>query len=152
MPIDYRNPAAGVAVLIIRSGRLLLARRGVEPAKGEWDTVGGFVDEHESAEEAVVRETKEETGLEVGNLEYLGSVPDHYGPDQKPILHLCFLASVDGGNPVARSDVASLSWFPLDELPDRMAFPNQSKVLGLLKDRLAGVRSFSEAGEPKRPD
>jgi ADP-ribose pyrophosphatase YjhB (NUDIX family) len=137
MAIDYRNPAACVAVLIIRSGQLLLARRGTEPAKGEWDTIGGFVDEYESAEEAVARETQEETGLEVSKTDYLGSVPDHYGSEQKPILHLCFLASVVGGNPVASSDVASLAWFSLDELPDQMAFPNQLKVLGLLKERLA---------------
>lgn len=145
MAIDYRNPAACVAVLIMRDDRLLLAKRGVQPAKGEWDTIGGFVDEQESAEEAVVRETKEETGLKVGKLEYLGSVPDHYGPDKKPILHLCFLASVLDGNPVARSDVASLSWLPLDKLPDQLAFPNQPKVLGLLKEWMA-VGRYSPRG------
>ena len=152
MPLDYRNPTACVAVLIVRSGELLLARRGVEPMKGAWDTVGGFVDEHESAEEALVRETREETGLEVGKIDYLGSVHDHYGLEQKPILHLCFLASVVDGNPVARSDVASLAWFPLDELPDHMAFPNQSKVLGFLKARLAGAGPSSKVVDAKRSE
>ena len=126
-----------MAVLIVRNRHVLLAKRGVEPAKGRWDTIGGFVDEHESAEKAVARETDEETGLRVRDLEYLGSVPDVYGSGQIPILHLCYLAPIMEGEPVPRSDVASLCWFRIEELPETMAFPNQSSVLELLKDRLA---------------
>lgn len=148
----YRNSAACVAVLILRNGRVLLARRGVEPAKGQWDTVGGFVDENESAEEAVARETLEETGLQVNQIEYLGSVPDQYGINGKPILHLCFAVNVVGGGPVAKSDVASLVWFPIDELPVAMAFPNQSKVLALLKNKLPVGESFSKTVETIEPE
>ena len=148
MAIDYRNPVACVAVLIVRDGQLLLARRGVAPAKGEWDTVGGFVDEGESAEDAVVRETWEEPGLRVGKLEYLGSIADQYGSERKPILHLTYLVSVAAGEPLPSSDVASLTWFAFDKLPDHLAFPNQSKVLDLFKRTLAGDRPFAAGFAP----
>ncbi len=42
--IDYHNPKPAVAILITLDGQLLLARRGIEPAKGMWDIPGGFIE------------------------------------------------------------------------------------------------------------
>ena len=124
-----------MAILIVRDGKLLLARRGVDPAKGEWDIPGGFVDRGESAEEAVVREALEETALRVRVSEYLGSVPDVYGSRQTPTLNLCFMVDVLGGEMKAQSDVAELAWFPMDKLPNKMAFEHQKHVIELVKRR-----------------
>lgn len=134
--VDYQNPKACVAILIAQGGRLLLAQRGIEPAKGQWDIPGGFVDSGESAEEAAVREALEEMTLTVRVAEYLGSVPDLYGPRQTPTLNLCFLVEILAGEPKAKSDVASLEWFPLDALPGPMAFAHQQEAIRLLKARL----------------
>ncbi len=59
-------------------GRVLLIRRGREPALGKWAPPGGFLDAGEYLEEAVVRETGEETGLVPGNIRYLASFPNAY--------------------------------------------------------------------------
>ncbi len=134
--VDYQNPRACVAILITQDRKILLARRGIEPAKGEWDIPGGFVDRGEAAEHAVMREALEETTLRVRVKEYLGSVPDVYGPRQVPTLNLCFLVEILEGNPKPKSDVESLVWFPLDELPDKMAFAHQERVIQLLKEKL----------------
>ena len=75
----YLNPAAAVAALISDSdGRLLIAVRGKEPAKGTWDLPGGFVDPGESAEDALRREIKEELNLDIIAMEYFCSVPNVY--------------------------------------------------------------------------
>jgi len=58
--IDHQNPKACVAILILQGANVLLVRRGVEPAKGEWEIPGGFVEAGESAEETVVREALED--------------------------------------------------------------------------------------------
>lgn len=57
---------------------MLVVRRAKDPAKGTLDLPGGFVDLHESAEEAVRREVKEETGLDVKSSRYLFSIPNIY--------------------------------------------------------------------------
>ena len=66
--VYYFNPSAAVACFIRNAqNELLLVRRGKEPAKGTLDLPGGFVDMHESAEEAACREVKEETELNLSD-------------------------------------------------------------------------------------
>jgi NADH pyrophosphatase NudC (nudix superfamily) len=75
----YLNPAAAVAgVVVDEQGRMVVLVRGKEPGKGQWDLPGGFVDPGETAEEALRREVREEIGLEVTALRYLGSGPNVY--------------------------------------------------------------------------
>ncbi len=75
----YINASAAVAALIENDrGELLLARRGVNPHKGKLDLPGGFVDALESAEQAVMREIKEELDVEPDRIEYFGSFPNEY--------------------------------------------------------------------------
>lgn len=51
--------------IYVKDGKFLLLKRNVEPFKGFWHVVGGHVEENESLKEAVKREFKEETGLDV---------------------------------------------------------------------------------------
>jgi mutator protein MutT len=75
----YLNAAAAVAGLIEDDqSRLLITVRGKEPGQGKWDLPGGFIDPGESAEEALRREVREEVGLEVTAMRYLGSYPNTY--------------------------------------------------------------------------
>ena len=75
----YKSPAPGVAAIIFDcNNRMLVLRRAKEPALGMLDLPGGFVEIGETAEEAVIREVKEETGLKVDIEKYLFSLPNHY--------------------------------------------------------------------------
>ncbi len=75
----YLNVAAAVAgVIVDEQGRMVVLVRGKEPGRGGLDLPGGFVDPGDTAEEALRREVREEIGLEVGALRYLGSWPNVY--------------------------------------------------------------------------
>ena len=78
--IYYFNPAAAtVAVIRDEDNRLLVVRRAKDPARGTLDLPGGFCDCCETAEQGVIREVREETGLEVEDTpRYLFSQPDTY--------------------------------------------------------------------------
>jgi len=128
--VDYQNPRPAVAVIVCNDAhQLLLARRAAEPRKGHWDIPGGFMEPHESAEQAARREIAEETGLTLGDLQYLGSLPDVYGPQGVPTINLCFLARVVDQTPRASDDAAELAWFDCQRLPEQMAFAHQAVML-----------------------
>jgi NAD+ diphosphatase len=75
----FFNAASAVAALVVdEGGRMLFIRREREPARGLLGMPGGFVDEGESAEEALQREVREEVGVAVGELAYLASFANRY--------------------------------------------------------------------------
>jgi mutator protein MutT len=74
----FNSSAAVVAIIENEKGEILVATRAEEPAKGTFDLPGGFIDMHETAEEAVYREVLEETGLQINSVQYLFSIPNIY--------------------------------------------------------------------------
>lgn len=118
----YQNPRASTAAFILNEkGELLVARRGKEPAKGTLDLPGGFVDNDENAEQGMVREIKEETGLDINPdaVEYLFSIPNvyHYSGMDIHTLDFFFLCHTTNDAVVkANDDAAELHWLPLREV------------------------------------
>jgi ADP-ribose pyrophosphatase YjhB (NUDIX family) len=75
----YVNASAAVAALVTDgNGRLMMVTRGIEPNYGKLDLPGGFVDHHESVEDAVKRELLEELGMKVQSMKYISSAPNEY--------------------------------------------------------------------------
>ena len=138
--VDYRNPRPCVAILVVRRGRVLLARRGVPPRAGLWDVPGGFVEAGETAEDAVRREAREETGLQVRVVAMLGSLPDVYGSRRVATLNLCYVVEARGGIPAPASDVTELRWVAVGRPGVRLAFAHQRAMLDLLRQRLRRAR------------
>ncbi len=132
---DYwANSIPAVQGLLVRDGKVLLGRRGIEPALGLWDLPGGFLEEGEEPLDGLRREFLEETGLEVEPLEWIGAYVDPYL--SRSVLGLTWLVTAEG-KPEAADDVDELAWFGPDELPGQMAFPHQHLVLELWRASLA---------------
>jgi 8-oxo-dGTP diphosphatase len=114
------------AICVDVEGRVLLARRRADPFAGRWDLPGGFLQEGEHPLDGLVRELREETGLEVEPLEFVGIWMDRYGDteDAPATLNLYWTAHVTGGESEPADDVTELGWFAPDELPrpDELAF------------------------------
>lgn len=132
--VAYANSAPTASALVTdEAGRLLMARRAVDPYRGLWDLPGGFLEEGEDPIAALQRELREETGLAIEPLDFLGAYVDWYGPERgegvQATLNLYWTARAVTGEPRAADDVAELRWFGPDELPGELAFSNLSTVL-----------------------
>ena len=116
----FLNPSgAYVAIIVDEQGRLLVARRDREPACGTLDLPGGFADIGETAEQGVIREVQEETGLEVTEARYLFSFPNTYlySGLVVPTLDLFFRCHVNDLSTLrADDDAAEVLWIPLDQV------------------------------------
>lgn len=121
------KPCAGA--LVLRDGRVLLVRRKHPPFEGWWDVPGGFLDAGEHPEAGVVRELREETGLEVRPERLVGIYMDVYGDDGDPTMNLYYQCSVVGGEERAGDDAAEIGWFPPHALPKDIAFENARQLL-----------------------
>ena len=122
--VYFLNPsAANVAVITDGKGNILVATRSKEPAKGTLDLPGGFCDCHESAEEGVIREVLEETGLKVTATRYLFSIPNIYSYSGMEIhtMDLFFeCRTADKATLRAADDVQELQWMALETLDSNL--------------------------------
>ena len=129
---------------MVEGDDLLLARRAVEPHAGQWDALGGFLEEGEEPLEALRRELREEAAIEVEVGRFLGLFLDRYGGEDGSIsvLNLTWEASITMGEPTPDDDVSELRWFPRDDLPpdEEIAFTWLAPVLRNWATRSAGAR------------
>ena len=132
--VGYANSqATASAVVRADDGRILLCRRAGPPEEGKWDLPGGFLEEGEHPVDALVRELREETGLEIEPLELVAIETDVYGDadDAPSTLNLYWTARVVSGEPHAADDVSELRWFRREELPPdaELSFDANARVL-----------------------
>ena len=110
--VYYFNSSASVVAIINNDkDEILVARRAKEPAKGTFDLPGGFVDMHETAEEAVAREVLEETRLIVNSSKYLFTIPNIYvySGFEVHTVDMFFACEIKDFEPIkAQDDVAEL--------------------------------------------
>jgi 8-oxo-dGTP diphosphatase len=140
---EYPRPALTVDVVIVsRTGepKVLLIRRKHEPFAGCWAIPGGFVDEGETLEEAARRELLEETGVEVDDLEQIGTFGDPGRDPRGWTVAVAHLARVSPSKVAAKAadDAAELDWHPLAKLPP-LAF-DHAKILEAARRRLPKPR------------
>ncbi|MEM2917775.1 MAG: NUDIX hydrolase [Candidatus Bathyarchaeia archaeon] len=113
------QPVVGVGAIIICDGKILLEKRKGEPGKGKWSVPGGLVELGERAEDAVVREVKEETGLVVADPELIDVVDnivlDENGEVKYHFVIIDYFVQLKGGEMRAADDADELRWVPLNE-------------------------------------
>jgi 8-oxo-dGTP diphosphatase len=152
-------PIVGVGGVIIANERVLLARRGSEPMRGEWSIPGGVLEVGESLAEGVMRELREETGLAVRVLELIEALdrilpePAEYPPQAarpegarlRPRYHfviLDYLCEIIAGEPRAGGDITELAFIREEDLPRYALTPAVTRVVS---------KAFAMARARKKP-
>lgn len=135
----FKNPAPTVSILIQDKDRILLGKRSGPPGEGRWAIPSGYIEWEDDFLSTAIRETREETGLEVEIVSVLNVVSSFLSP-RFHFLSLFVLARVVGGDLVAGDDLLDAEWFSLLEpLPD-MAFEEDRAILEMAKSgELAGL-------------
>ena len=142
------RPIVGVGGVLFEENRVLLVKRGKEPGLGQWSIPGGVVQVGETLKEAVVREVREETHLEVEALG-LAKVLERVfrDPDGRVAYHYVlvdFLCRRVAGTLRADSDAQEARFVPLQDLPSYKVVSTAVEVI----HRADWLRKNPEAESP----
>ena len=123
----WRNPKPCANAIVVGDDRVLLTKRAYAPWRDAWCSPGGFCNVGEHPIETVVREVREETGVEVAVTRYLGTWVDRYAdePDEDDeqinvAYYLAVPTRVGEGLPDP-VEVSEVRWFGWNELPGPLA-------------------------------
>jgi len=108
------QPIVGAGAVVLDGGAVLLVRRGGEPLAGQWSLPGGRLELGETVEQAIVREVREETSLNVEPLEFLGVYDlidrDAAGAVRYHYVLVDWICTVSGGELRAGDDATEVCW------------------------------------------
>ncbi|MBM3130177.1 MAG: NUDIX domain-containing protein [Chloroflexi bacterium] len=151
---SYHNSKPCAGALIVQENRVLLVLRAVEPFKGCWDIPGGFLEAGEHPRDGMLREVKEETGLDVRVIELLSVYMDRYAIDGDDFFTLnhYYIVEPIGGTLRAADEVSAYRWFPIDAPPNEneIAFEHARVVLRDLRAYLSPTPSLAGKGQGVR--
>ncbi len=146
------RPVVGVGGVVLLDGRAVLIRRGSEPLKGEWSIPGGTLELGETLVEGVVRELREETGLDVRVLELIEVFerifPDAAGKPQYHFVILDYLCEAVNGTASAGSDVTDIALAAEHELSCYNLTPTATRIL---KKAFALARQRAQVSQQPQP-
>jgi ADP-ribose pyrophosphatase YjhB (NUDIX family) len=114
------HPVVGVGAVVVRDHKALIIKRAHEPRKGEWSLPGGLLELGESLQDAVRREVKEETNLDVAAGPIIDTFDrvhrDAAGRIRYHFVIVDFVCWSDDGDAVAGSDAEAVAWVTADEI------------------------------------
>ena len=135
--VNIKHPFLTVdAVILCNIDSVVLIRRNNPPYKGFWALPGGFVEYGETVESAVLREVKEETGVEIDLNDISGIYSDPERDPRGHVITICFTARKREGSLKADTDASEVGCFKLDDIFKlNLAFDHNK----ILKDALKNL-------------
>jgi 8-oxo-dGTP diphosphatase len=122
----------GVAVYIIKNGKVLLGKRKGSHAQGAYATPGGHLEFGETWEECVLREIAEEVGIEIGNIRLGFVTNDIFEGENKHYITIDMIADYVSGEVknLEPEKCESWDWYTWDNLPSPLMITTQNAIAG----------------------
>ena len=140
------RPYLAVSAAIFRDGRVLIVRRARPPAHGLYTLPGGGVELGETLEGAIIREVREETGLEIAPLALVGFreaiARDAAGRVERHFVILPFAARWVGGEIALSEELAEAHWRKPDELAGLKTTEGLAEIIAAAAERMALTRQL----------
>lgn len=116
------GPRVGVGVVVRRGSEVLLLRRKGAHGDGTWSTPGGHLEAGEAPEECAAREVREETGVEIQGVRFLGITNDVFEPEGRHYITLWMEAEYRAGTAsvLAEHEMSETRWWSADSLPTNL--------------------------------
>jgi ADP-ribose pyrophosphatase YjhB (NUDIX family) len=138
------RPYLAVSAAVFRDGRVLIVRRARPPAHGLYTLPGGGVELGETLEQAIIREVREETGLEIAPLALVGFreaiARDAAGDIERHFVILPFAARWVGGEIALSAELAEADWRKPDELAGLKTTEGLAEIVAAAAERIALAR------------
>jgi 8-oxo-dGTP diphosphatase len=138
------RPYLAVSAAIFRDGKVLIVRRARAPAKGVYTLPGGGVELGETLEQAVIREIREETALDIEPVELVGFreaiARDATGRVERHFVILPFAARYLGGEIALNEELSEADWREPSELGNLKTTEGLAEVVAAAGTRLAALR------------
>lgn len=123
-------PRVGLGVCIIKNNKVLLGKRKNAHGEGSWCFPGGHLEFGESYEECARRETSEEVGLSIKNMQFVTATNDIFPEENKHYITVYMLAEyADGKVEIKEPDkMVEWGWFSWDKLPQPLFIPMKNLI------------------------
>ena len=131
------------AIIRFPPNKILLIKRATLPFRGYWALPGGRVDPGETVEQTIIREAKEETGLDITIISKVGEYHEQgiQGGVEYDYYPACFLVKTVGGEiKKQESEIEEIKLFSLNELPETLAFEHAQMIKDYAAKRDANVK------------
>ncbi|MBI3337357.1 MAG: GNAT family N-acetyltransferase [Candidatus Staskawiczbacteria bacterium] len=140
---DFKNPKGSVTAVIIKNGKLLLLKRNQEPFLGKWDFPGGYMDQGETPEQTVLREVKEELGIN-GKVDFINWFPGtaFWKSEVFPVLNHAYLTEIKDEIILNKEENSDYVWQDIGDIkPEEIAFDSNQSIVKYLQKNIV---NFSE--------
>jgi len=129
---EHNTVQVGVVGIIMNDkNQVLLARRLGKSHEGMWGLPSGTIQPGETAKETLVREMKEELGIEITSIKFTGYFYDTHGRDPRyaTAIDLPFICYIQNGTPQPLHESSELRWFNPGEFDDQCLPYDQRQML-----------------------
>ena len=133
-----KRPKVGVGVFIIRDGKILLGKRKGSHGAGEYSLPGGHLEWFETLQQCCIREVREETNIELDEIDPIGFTNDLFPYDHKHYVTLYFMSIVESDTEeklMEPDKCEKWDWFDMENLP-KPHWSGLEEMIPLVKEKI----------------